>query len=208
MLEVQSKYIWMDENDELHIIPRAWSILFETLIANNKRLGQKSDCMAGCIRQWRRGINQGLLIFSLRFKWFNHVCKCSDLKLDPSTYIQIWKDTSILPNQDTWQSYLNNITNKGHVAILSSPWYINFISYGYQDWYKLYQVEPFINFTGKMLYSFWFVVRMKYQTNSICRQFYPTRAFDWRRSRIVGWICRWHEYWYKHTRRHLKAINI
>jgi hexosaminidase len=82
-----------------------------------------------------------ILLFQLKFLNFFK-------KLDPSTYIQVWKDTSILPTHEPWQTYINRVTKTGHVAILSSPWYLNFISYGYQDWYKLYQVEPLSNFTG------------------------------------------------------------
>jgi len=70
------------------------------------------------------------------------------VKLDKTTQIQIWKDTSILPEHSTWQEYLNQVTNDGYRAILSSPWYINFVSYGYQEWYKFYQVEPMRNFSG------------------------------------------------------------
>lgn len=69
-------------------------------------------------------------------------------KLEKDTQIQIWKDTSILPEHEKWSDYLNSVTKDGYAAILSSPWYINFVSYGYQEWYKYYQVEPFSNFTG------------------------------------------------------------
>jgi len=62
--------------------------------------------------------------------------------------IQIWKDTSILPEHKKWYEYLSDITAHGYQAILSSPWYINFVSYGYQEWYRFYQVEPMANFTG------------------------------------------------------------
>jgi len=67
---------------------------------------------------------------------------------DKSTVIQIWKDTSILPEHKKWYEYLSDITAKGYQAILSSPWYINFVSYGYQEWYKFYKVDPLSNFTG------------------------------------------------------------
>lgn len=70
------------------------------------------------------------------------------VELDKSTQIQIWKDTSILPYHKKWSQYLSEVTNDGYSAILSSPWYINFIKYGYQDWYRFYQVEPMTNFTG------------------------------------------------------------
>lgn len=72
----------------------------------------------------------------------------SNLKLEKSTQIQIWKDVTTLPEHSTWQEYLSNITRDGYPAILSSPWYLNFISYGYRDWYRYYEVEPLSNFTG------------------------------------------------------------
>jgi hexosaminidase len=62
--------------------------------------------------------------------------------------IQIWKDTSILSENKKWYEYLSDITTNDYQAILSSPWYINLISYGYQEWYKYYKVDPFANFTG------------------------------------------------------------
>jgi len=67
---------------------------------------------------------------------------------EKSTVIQIWKDTSTLADQKRWQEYLFNITRDGYAAILSSPWYINFISYGYQEWYKYYMVDPMKDFYG------------------------------------------------------------
>ncbi len=68
--------------------------------------------------------------------------------MDKSAIIQIWKDTSIIDHHKKWYEYLSDITARGHTAILSSPWYINFVSYGYQEWYKYYQVDPLTNFTG------------------------------------------------------------
>ncbi len=70
------------------------------------------------------------------------------LQLDKSTTVQVWKDTSTISDQANWSEYLSNITRDGYGAILSSPWYLNFIAYGYQDWYRYYDVEPFTNFTG------------------------------------------------------------
>ncbi len=73
--------------------------------------------------------------------------------MDKSTQVQIWKDTTTLPYHKKWYEYLNNITADGYSAILSSPWYINFVGYGYQEWYKYYQVEPMANFTGLFLFN-------------------------------------------------------
>jgi len=60
------------------------------------------------------------------------------LKVKPNTVIEVWKDP--------WQSELLNVTSAGLKAILSTPWYLNYISYG-QDWVSYYQVEPF-SFNG------------------------------------------------------------
>ena len=38
------------------------------------------------------------------------------------------------------------MTQAGHQAILSAPWYLNYIKYG-SDWVKYYEVEP-LSFTG------------------------------------------------------------
>ncbi len=53
-----------------------------------------------------------------------------------------------MPEHKKWYEYLSDITANGYQAILSSPWYINLISYGYQEWYKYYKVDPLANFTG------------------------------------------------------------
>lgn len=71
---------------------------------------------------------------------------------EKTTQIQIWKDEAI--GFSKWSDYLNDITSNGYPVILSSPWYINFVSYGFQEWYKHYLVEPMANFTGlKLSYS-------------------------------------------------------
>ena len=36
-----------------------------------------------------------------------------------------------------FSNYYSNITNDGFAAILSSPWYINFVKYGYKEWYEV-----------------------------------------------------------------------
>ncbi len=72
------------------------------------------------------------------------------VKLDKSAQIQIWKDTNTLSDHAKWYDYLNNITRDGYSAILSSPWYINFVSYGYQEWFNWYRIEPMSNFSGEL----------------------------------------------------------
>lgn len=75
--------------------------------------------------------------------------KTNKQKLAKTAQIQIWKDTNTLPEHRKWYEYLNEAVADGHKVILSSPWYINFVSYGFQEWFKWYQIEPFANFTGK-----------------------------------------------------------
>jgi hypothetical protein len=60
------------------------------------------------------------------------------LKVKPSTVVEVWKDP--------WQSEMYNVTKAGLRAILSTPWYLNYISYG-EDWPTYYQVEP-LSFNG------------------------------------------------------------
>ena len=45
-----------------------------------------------------------------------------------------------------WERELARVTGAGLRAILSSPWYLNYINYG-SDWTKFYLVEP-LNFSG------------------------------------------------------------
>ncbi|XP_075447762.1 beta-hexosaminidase subunit beta isoform X2 [Ascaphus truei] len=59
------------------------------------------------------------------------------LKLD--TVIEVWKESH-------YQEEMAAVTAAGFQALLSSPWYLNRISYG-QDWIQIYRVEP-SNFTG------------------------------------------------------------
>lgn len=62
-------------------------------------------------------------------------------KVRKEAIIEIWKG-----NDGTWKSYMANITKQGHQVILSSCWYLNYISYG-QDWRKYYQCDP-LDFPG------------------------------------------------------------
>jgi hexosaminidase len=39
------------------------------------------------------------------------------------------------------QIYLLQVTKAGHKAILSAPWYLNYINYG-SDWVKYYNINP------------------------------------------------------------------
>ncbi|XP_078420011.1 beta-hexosaminidase subunit beta isoform X2 [Cetorhinus maximus] len=60
------------------------------------------------------------------------------VKLKPDTIIHVWKGG--------YQQQMAAVTAAKFHALLSSPWYLNVISYG-QDWRRIYTVEPY-NFNG------------------------------------------------------------
>ena len=62
------------------------------------------------------------------------------LQVEPSTVVEVWK------NSPPWQQEMYKVTAKGLRAILSTPWYLNYISYG-EDWTKYYAIEP-LDFGG------------------------------------------------------------
>ncbi|XP_069080002.1 beta-hexosaminidase subunit beta isoform X2 [Pleurodeles waltl] len=61
------------------------------------------------------------------------------VKLNLDTIIEVWI-------QAKYQEELAAVTSAGYHAILTAPWYLNFIAYG-QDWHQIYTVEP-TNFNG------------------------------------------------------------
>ncbi|XP_053266741.1 beta-hexosaminidase subunit beta isoform X1 [Pleuronectes platessa] len=58
------------------------------------------------------------------------------VKLKPDTLIHVWKGT-----QKQYQEEMANITSSGYQTLLSTPWYLNRISYG-QDWMVAYKADP------------------------------------------------------------------
>ncbi|CAF4499745.1 unnamed protein product [Rotaria socialis] len=79
------------------------------------------------------------------------------VELPPGTIIQVWKDSSDNSAFGSWAAYLNQAANEGYNVILSSPWYVNYISYGKYntntsvmnlEFFKYYEVEPLRGFTG------------------------------------------------------------
>ncbi|XP_034094816.1 beta-hexosaminidase subunit beta isoform X1 [Gymnodraco acuticeps] len=58
------------------------------------------------------------------------------VKLKQDTLIHVWKG-----NKQQYQSEMANITSSGYQTLLSTPWYLNRISYG-QDWKGHYQADP------------------------------------------------------------------
>uniref|UniRef100_A0A3Q4AP48 Beta-hexosaminidase n=1 Tax=Mola mola TaxID=94237 RepID=A0A3Q4AP48_MOLML len=61
------------------------------------------------------------------------------VKLKPDTVVHVWMGGK-------YNEEMSNVTAAGYTTILSSPWYLDYISYG-QDWQKYYKVEP-LNFKG------------------------------------------------------------
>ncbi|XP_037608794.1 beta-hexosaminidase subunit beta isoform X1 [Sebastes umbrosus] len=58
------------------------------------------------------------------------------VKLKPDTLIHVWKG-----NQEQYQSEMAKVTSSGYQTLLSTPWYLNRISYG-QDWHGHYKADP------------------------------------------------------------------
>ncbi|XP_023132480.1 beta-hexosaminidase subunit beta isoform X1 [Amphiprion ocellaris] len=56
--------------------------------------------------------------------------------LKPDTIIHVWKG-----NQQQYQSEMAKVTSSGYHTLLSTPWYLNRISYG-QDWHAIYKADP------------------------------------------------------------------
>ena len=64
------------------------------------------------------------------------------------TYFQVAPDTVIGVWKEGYEEELAKVTSLGYKALLLSPWYVNYISYG-TDWTKYYKVEP-LSFNGKI----------------------------------------------------------
>lgn len=64
----------------------------------------------------------------------------NNVQLDPSTLIHVWKG-----NESEYKAELAHVTANGYRTILSSPWYLNYISYGI-DWpkYEYYAITRLI----------------------------------------------------------------
>jgi len=59
-------------------------------------------------------------------------------QVSADTVVEVWKGGS--------EQELSRVTESGLKAVLSSPWYLDYISYG-PDWKKYYSTEP-LNFNG------------------------------------------------------------
>lgn len=65
-------------------------------------------------------------------------------QMKPDTIVHVWKKADgQYPNETA------RVTKAGYRALLSAPWYLNYITYG-QDWIGIYLVEP-LAFEGACL---------------------------------------------------------
>ncbi|CAI9556023.1 unnamed protein product [Staurois parvus] len=60
-------------------------------------------------------------------------------QINPDTIVKVWKGQN-------YAEELSKVTAAGFSAILSAPWYLDYISYG-QDWQRYYKTEP-LKFNG------------------------------------------------------------
>ncbi|XP_013774138.1 beta-hexosaminidase subunit alpha-like [Limulus polyphemus] len=65
----------------------------------------------------------------------------NDVQASPDTVVEVWKDKYLDSKMDYWENYIVPIAQKGYKIVLSSCWYLNYISYG-PDWKKYYECDP------------------------------------------------------------------
>ena len=94
-------------------------------------------------------------------------------QVQDDTIVEVWRGGRDI--ETPWPEYMTNVTRRGYKTILSSCWYLNYISYG-QDWRKYYECEPF-NFNG--LYFTWSLLNTlnKYQYISFVLSPLPAIVF-------------------------------
>lgn len=60
------------------------------------------------------------------------------VQIADDTVVHVWKSENVPAG---WKNELNKVTQAGYKTVLSSCWYLNYISYG-DDWYKYYECDP------------------------------------------------------------------
>ncbi|KAB7505389.1 hypothetical protein Anas_08753 [Armadillidium nasatum] len=60
------------------------------------------------------------------------------VKIAPDTVVHVWKYEN---NPKMYYPEIESVTAAGYHALLSSCWYLNYISYGV-DWHKYYECDP------------------------------------------------------------------
>lgn len=65
----------------------------------------------------------------------------SGARLQPDAIVDAW-----IMGPRHWPEEMRLVTQRGQAAVLSAPFYLNYIGYG-SDWHAYYQIEP-SNFTG------------------------------------------------------------
>lgn len=63
------------------------------------------------------------------------------VNMDNDTLVHVWKDIYLDSSMKPWRDYIVPIAKKGYQILLSSCWYLNYISYG-PDWRKYYECDP------------------------------------------------------------------
>jgi hexosaminidase len=93
---------------------------------------------------WQEVIDNNVTVYNIHLYYndssnsiiFNSILL--EIKVKPNTVVEVWKDP--------WPQELDTVTQYGYRTLLSTCWYLNYISYG-DDWVKYYQCEP-LNFNG------------------------------------------------------------
>lgn len=96
---------------------------------------------AGLESLWVTGVIEIAQSLKLNYVVWEEVFT-NGVKVNNQTVIEVWKNWE----SHRWNETIANVTKAGYNAILSAPWYLNYIKYGV-DWIDRYMVEPH-NFNG------------------------------------------------------------
>lgn len=75
----------------------------------------------------------------------------SESQLADDALVQVWKATELSAGFKKWQEYMLPVVQQKYQVVLSSCWYLNYISYG-EDWKKYYECNP-RDFNGRSCLS-------------------------------------------------------